>query len=276
VFHAAVSLQQGFHELDFRFEVRGDGDEFLFAHHGLSLSDLSATLDLRSLGSTFYMVDARYPFTLTEAIADRRAFDQGYGGEPVVSADHYLRFDLLQLARFFRSTQADTLLDCSLIGVSGDAPPPPELEDRLRDARERGGGPALLGPWHVSWLATHDNHFFRMVGRPIRLLQTLIAESIRGFFHHVYSHPYPPLPEGLVDHLLAEYHTAPLLCFPTDWHQGREAAGAVMHDSQAIRALLETAHSSWIAYQLNPPAHLVGRALLVSYDFRTATWSWEC
>jgi hypothetical protein len=150
-----------------------------------------------------------------------------------------------------------------------------EFEDRLRVVRARGDEPALLGPWHISWLVIRENHFFYLVGRPIGLLETLIAESILGFFYHVYPHPYTPLPQTLVDRMLAEYHTAPLICYPTEFVKGQEVIGAVMHDGEVIRALLETAEASWIAPQRNPPAHLVGRALLISYDLRSATWSCE-
>jgi hypothetical protein len=54
MFLSSQAPEDGLHELDFRFELRAGGEEFLFAHHGLNLCELADAIDLSCIGSCFY------------------------------------------------------------------------------------------------------------------------------------------------------------------------------------------------------------------------------
>lgn len=275
MFLACMADERSRHELDFRFQWLAEGTQFLFAHHGLSLSDLAGTLDLSRLGSSFYMVEARSPFTLVEIIADPHRFLEQYGVEPTVAYEQYLWFDLTKLGQFFQNTADDDELDCIIVGKQGDLLSQAEFDQWVQPLRSGEVLSSLSGSWDGSWLRTHGNHFLWLVSQSPDLLRWLIAESILGFFNHIHPHDYQPLPQALIDLIVAEYHTAPLVCFPTEWANGKEVPVGVQSDQHAIRALIETAEASWIAYQLSPPRHLVGRGLLVSYDLHQEAWSYE-
>jgi hypothetical protein len=275
MFLASIPEECGLHDLDFRFEIPGDGDQFLFAHHGLNLHDLAETIDLSSLGSIFYMVEACQPFALQDVIADKSLFLERYGVKPAVLYDRCLAFDRKRLIDFFLSTRDDDRLDCIILGTQ-DEPLSEEKFERLHQSvADRETWISLCRAWNISWLRTHDNHFFWLTAQSFSLLRRLIAESILGFFSHVHACRYAPVPDALIDLIIAEYHTAPLVCLPTAWVNGNEVPADVQSDDESIQALLETAESSWIAYQLNPPRHLVGRGLLVSYHFGRGAWSFE-
>jgi hypothetical protein len=272
---SSITPHDSHHELDFRFEVFPGNDEFLFAHHGGRLSELAKVVALSKLGSVFYMVEANYPFTINDVVADKTVFQNRYGVEPDVVHNRYLRFDLNRLDRFFESTQADCELDCFIVGADTDQLSDEDLERfvKARDASK--GFLRLSGFWRGSWLHTHDNHFLWLVARSLDLLKSLIAASIVGFFRHVHHYDYTAPSDALVDLIVSQYHTAPLVCFPTRWHDTSEVPGDVQVDANSVRALVETAETSWIAYHLNPPRHLVGRRLLISYSFHDNSWSWE-
>jgi len=268
----SLSVDYGLHELDFRFEQ--NESTFLFAHHGLNLADLAETIDLSRLGRSFYAVEFRMPFTLDEVIADRSLFSERYDQEPEILYGRYPWFDLLALERFFRATKDEGELDCIIIGMDEGPLVETEFETLAqRFQNQDRSSPSL--PWNGSWLHTHDNHFCWLRFQSPHLLRTLIAESILGFFHHVQPGPYSPVPESLIDLVCTEYQIAPLVCYPTERVRGKEIPSSVQRDEHGLQALLETAESSWIAYQLNPPRELVGRGLLVSYDFRSGSWSFE-
>ena len=116
------------HELDFRFEVFPETNEFLFVHHGLNLSELAGRIDISKLGSIFYMTEANYGFDMEDVIADKSVFLKRYGVEPILAYNRYLRFDLPSLIHFFANAQSDYELDCTLVGTHAE-----ELsEDSLR------------------------------------------------------------------------------------------------------------------------------------------------
>ncbi len=140
------------------------------------------------------------------------------------------------------------------------------------------GGPRqvpLLG--FRSWIHTHDNHFLWIGSKSLGLLRKLIAASLIGFFHQLRPHAYTPVPDGLIDLIGSHYHTAALVCVPStyDLNTGKEIEVGVQVDDDRIKALVGTAAESWIAYQLNPPKELVGRGLLIAYDFGKESWSFE-
>jgi hypothetical protein len=270
MFLSSLSPDVGPHELDFRFEVFPDGEGFLFAHHGAKLNELMEVCGLPNLGSHFYLVDMAHPFTLPDVIRDPSVLRGRYGVEPPTVYDRFLEFDSDTAARFFKNTEADDELDCMLIGT--DDPLPSEQEaQRLLDALRNGPGDVRLTGLRC-WIRTHDNHFLWLGTKGIGLLRTLIASTLIGFFRHVHPFPYTPVPESLIDLILANYRIAPLVCFPSALDDG---PADVQVSNAGIQALVETAASSWIAYRLNPPEELVGRGLLITFEFRTKAWSFE-
>jgi hypothetical protein len=275
MFLSTASAEYGHHELDFRFEVFSEGKGFLFAHHGAKLNELMEVCGLSALGRHFLMVEMAYPMTFPDVLLDKGLFFTRYGVEPWVVFERYFRFDASRMERFFESTRADSELDCTIFG--GDqAEWAAEDIDRCLDTLRCRPGPVPLAGLR-SWIHTHDNHFLWLGGRSLDLLRRLIASSLVGFFNHVHSHPYSPVPDDLIDLVLSNYHTAPLVCFPTewDWKTGDEVATGVRVECGGIRALVETAESSWIAYRLNPPRELVGRGLLIAYQFERESWTYE-
>jgi hypothetical protein len=274
MFLADCSPDDGLHELDFRFEVY-PGEEFLFAHHGAKLNELLGVCGLPSLGSNFYMVEMAYPLALPDLIRESGPFCDRYGVEPSTAYGRYLRFDGETLTRFFENTTADNELDCTILGTDERELPEEECE-RFLAAAKGGPGRIPLGGLR-SWVHTHDNHFLWFGSRPLGLLRKLIEASLLGFFRQARPHAYTPVPDGLIDLILYKYHTAPLVCFPTTWDDGtnQEVASGVQVDSEGIQALVETAETSWVAYRLNPPKELVGRGLLISYEFQGQSWSYE-
>jgi hypothetical protein len=263
------------HELDFRFKIDPETNEYLFIHHGLSLSDLVGRIDLAEFGSTFYMTEATNPFDIEEAIADTRIFEKHYGVKPALTYGRYLRFDIPCLSQFFSSTKHDTLLACTIVGTVDE-----EMTEEVlwRSTATLGVGQkhiSLFGLWNGCWLKTHDNHFFALVSQSTNLLRNLIDESILGFFHQVRAFDYKRLPTELIDLVLAKYHTASLVCFPTARSKGREFPSGVQVNDNEIRALIETAESSWTSYEAELPVDLLGRGLLMSYNFKDDHWSWQ-
>jgi hypothetical protein len=275
MFLSSISPDAGLHELDFRFEAFPVEEEFVFAHHGAKLNELLEVCALPSLGSTFYMVEMAYPFSLPDVIGNRSLFLDRYGIEPSLVCNRFLQFDSETLARFFENTRTDTELDCTLIGTDE-----PELAEqdfqRFLDALKCGPSRVPLMSLR-SWVHTHDNHFLWLATKPLGLLRRLIAASLVGFFNHIHPRFYTPVPDNLIDLILSKYHTAPLVCFPTewDWSKADEVVAGVQVEIDGVQALVETAASSWIAYQLNPPSDLVGRGLLISYKFQMESWSVE-
>jgi len=273
MFLSSISPDDGLHELDFRFEICPVAEQFLFAHHGAKLNELLEVCALPTLGSTFYIVEMACPFSLLDVIGNSSLLQDRYGIEPSLVYDRYLRFDSEALARFFENTRTDTELDCTIIGT--DAPGLAEADlQRILDAQKNGPSHVLLAGIR-SWLHTHDNHFLWLAAKPLGLLRRLIAASLVGFLNHVHAHCYTPVPDKLIDLILSEYHTAPLVCFPTewDWNEADEVPSGVQVDTDGIQILVTTTESSWIAYQLNPPKELIGRGLLISYQFQRESWS---
>lgn len=275
MFLSSTSPDGGPHELDFRFEVFPEENRFLFAHHGARLHELLEVCGVPSLGSTFFMVEMAYPFALPDIIRDKQLLHDRYGVEPATVFGCYLRFDSEMLARFFENTRTDTELDCTIIGTDEREPSEQDFQ-RFLDGLKSGPGHIPLAGLR-SWLHTHDNHFLWLGAKPLGLLRRLIAASLVGFFNHVHPHSYCPVPDHLIDVIQSRYHTAPLVCFPTGWDSSRatEVAGSVQVEDDEVQALLETGESYWIAYQLNPPKELLGRGLLLSYQFRSESWSYE-
>jgi hypothetical protein len=275
MFLSSCRAGDGLHELDFRFEVFSEGEGFLFAHHGAKLNELLEACGDGALGSTFYMVELMYPLSLPDVIASKELFRNRYGVEPDTVYDKFLRFDLETLAIFFESTKTDNELDCVIVGTDE----PVLAEQILQQFLDS----LTAGPSHVplaglrSWLRTHDNHFLWLAAKPVDVLRRLIATSLLGFFDHVHHHRYTPVPDSLVELVLSKYHTAPLVCVPTGWDSGKasEVTSGVEEKAGGIRALIETKESSWIAYKLDPPKELIGRGLLISYEFRSESWSFE-
>jgi hypothetical protein len=275
MFLSGIDPGDGVHELDFRFELFPEEDRFLFAHHGAKLSELIEVQGLRTLGSTFYMVEMGYPFSFSEVIGNTGLLRDRYGIEPLLVDGGYLQFDSQSLTTFFENTRKDFELDCTILGTDE----PRLTEQAVTRFLEclKNGPNQMPGDSIRSWLHIHDNHFLWLGAKPTGLLRRLIAASLVGFFNHVHRHNYTPLPDNLIDLILAKYHTAPLVCHATAWDQSvaDEVPSGVQIESDTIRALVETKGTSWIAYQLNPPKELVGRALLISYQFQGESWSFE-
>lgn len=262
------------HELDFRFEVFPETNEFLFVHHGLNLSELAGRIDISKLGSIFYMTEANYGFDMEDVIADKSVFLKRYGVEPILAYNRYLRFDLPSLIHFFANAQSDYELDCTLVGTHAE-----ELsEDSLRRLTATLGVvqrfPSLSELCNGCWFHTHDNHFVSLLAQSTELLPTLIEESIFGFFHQVHAYAYKRLPTALIDLIITKYHTASLVCFP-------EVPGNIHIDENEVRAVIETAKSYWTAYNgWNPynidlPRGVLGQKLRLTYNFKDEHWLWQ-
>jgi hypothetical protein len=263
------------HELDFRFEILPETREFLFVHHGLNLCELVGRIDILKLGSEFYMTEANYGFEIEEVIGDKSIFVNRYGIEPGVAYNRYLRFDLPSLTRFFVSTQSDYELGFTLVGTHAK-----ELsEESLRRLTATLGVaqrfPSLAELRDGCWLHTHDNHFFSLLAQSAELLPSLIEESIVGFFHQARAYAYRRLPGALIDLIITKYHTASLVCSPTDFPENQEVAGNVHVDENEVRAVIETAKSWSTAYNVELPKDVLGQKLRLTYSFNRDQWSWQ-
>lgn len=277
MFLVNMPSENGLHELDFRFETYPGEENFLFAHHGATLDELMDTCGLASLGSTFYVVEVASPFALPEAISNSSLMHDRYGVAPSVVHDHYLRLDAEAFAKFVQNTRADTELDCTILATHGPDVSQEDIQRFLEAIKDRAGRVPLAGLSPGSCLHTHDNHFLWLAAQPVGLLRTLINASVVGFFSHVRPRSYAPLPGDIIDLILTKYHTAPLVCFPTEWDENctTEVPSGVQITSDSVQALVQTAESSWIAYQLNPPKELLRRGLLISYRFGSESWAIE-
>jgi hypothetical protein len=263
------------HELDFRFELFPEVNEFFFIHHGLNISELVGRIDISKLGSVFYMTEADYSFTIDDVIADKTVFSKRYGIEPTIAYDRYLRFDLTGIETFFSNARADNELDFTIFGTHADELSQDSLRRLTATLAVGQSRPFLTDLRNGCWFGTHDNNFFFLLSQTIDLLPSLIEESILGFFHQIRAHAYQRLPTTLIDLIIAQYHTSSLLCFPTATHNRQDVPSDVQIDENGIRALIKTAKSWWTACNLDLPSDMLGRTLLLSYSLSDDRWSWQ-
>ncbi len=264
------------HELDFRFEVFPEQDRFIFVHHGLNLVDLNRTIDLSSFGSTFFILGIMSPFSTAEVIHNPRLFEERYG---VIPSTHgpYLHFDTNRFKRFLEATKDDSELDCTILGANQETISEQMLPELQETAHQKEHYGYLTHSWQQSFFDVHDNHFMYIAGRSIQLLRRLIAESIVGFFNHVYPCDYSPIPPTLIDFLLSNYSTVPIVCVPRKWDEEQltEIPGDIQVDETEVRAFLTTSKSSWTAQETEFSERLLGRQFLVVYAIQNRKWSWN-
>jgi hypothetical protein len=263
------------HELDFRFEVFPETNEFFFVHHGLNISELAERIDVSKLGSVFYLTEANFGFQMEDVIADRSIFVKRYGVEPVLAYDCFLRFDLPSIVRFFANAQSDYELDFTIVGTHAK-----ELaEDSLWRLTATLGVaqrfPSLSELCDGCWFHIHDNHFFSLLAQSMDLLPAFVEESILGFFHQVHAYAYKRPPRALIDLIITKYHTTSLVCFPTASDEDRALPENVHVDEDEVRVVIETAESCWTAYNVDLPKDVLGHKLRLAYKFKDEHWTWQ-
>jgi hypothetical protein len=278
-------------------------EQFLFYHEGVQLAELPDAINLSALGSTFYLLQVGRPFTLEEAVKDEAVFPSHYGLTLPVVLDKYLRFDAVSLDQFFRATAGDWFLECMIVGTHEQELSCADLARIVQAATDDQHFHYLADLRLSSILATHDNSFFCLEAQSLALLRRLLSESITGYFSFLsrpdrdrdplddflfpelretanlpsYPHIDAPVPEALLDLLLAEYHTTQLKCWPTVWseQQNQLVPRDVQIDSEGVHVLLRTSEGAWITYQPSIPQELLGRGLRISYSFHEQSWSFE-
>lgn len=249
-----VTKDPDLHELDFRFEYDLEEDVFLLVHHGVTLHELLEVCG-SDLGSTFYLFEMRDPVKFEDVLKGVDIFEQHFKVLPSIVEGKYLSFDTEKLESFFKEADAITFVDCALIGNFGEVPTDADIENIVKDK-------ALSS--FTSIIHTHDNHFLWVKARSLNLLRRIINASLIGFFNHVQAHVYKEVPSDLIDLIVSKYHTTSLVC-QVD----------VQMDENKIQALLETSESHWTSSRQSFPKEMHGRGLLISYNFKEESWSFQ-
>jgi hypothetical protein len=251
------------HELDFRF-TRGDAGRFMFAHHGMNLAELESAIDLRRLGTEFWIVSAEQGEIPVTSAGTRARVDHG----------RFPSFNLDEFRALLAATAGDGGLDWELAGANRDLTEA-ELTSCTRWFDDPGEPEQSFPEFVSSMMRSHDNHFFHLITIGNDLLSALIAASIAGYFRHVKPHAYSDVPAALVELVTQQFEGASITAVPFEFDFQTKSLypDDVFISKRRVSVFAEARTSGRIGEPGRIRDEVIGRQLLISYDLARDEWS---